>query len=451
MQEVVQIFYSWRKYLTKENLIRASLEISLDEAFEPRTNNDNKFKNFDRDIAKYVNGIKAFPNSNLTLLDVWSYSSGVFDDNGTHFQNFLDSIPLKVMRNCNLYQSENDCLLFKAYSKEVEKHQEIFEKISQSGHDLVPLCSYATKKKTLMKCNTFDYMKTRLDNEDCYTFNESIEPTLGPTQGLNFLVNYDYPGTFKELNKPVTISLHEPGKHPDTQNIKGKNYYIYPGNLISLGVSATVINTTNNFDDLLDLETKDCESQRGYDDIGCIQNQVSLEAFKRSGCYPWYVKYLSNTTCNINGILQYRDGIRNGLEDKAVRKRCYHACKRIKYSLQLAEKKPIEETLLDIDSYGEEFKGYYQNPDNLYGYLGSFDTLDDFLKAKMSKTSLVHINFEESEVLSLTKDVKVTFADMVGNIGGTLGVFIGFSFLGLLDSLIELFQYLHTRLQNIAP
>ena len=117
----------------------------------------------------------------------------------------------------------------------------------------------------------------------------------------------------------------------------------------------------------------------------------------------------------------------------------------------MAEKKPIEETLLDIDSYGEEFKGYYQNPNNLYGYLGSFSTLDDFLKAKMSKTSLVHINFEESEVLSLTKDVKVTFADMVGNIGGTLGVFIGFSFLGLLDSLIELFQYLHTRLQNIAP
>ena len=133
MQEVVQIFYSWRKYLTKANLIKASLEISLDETFEPRTNNDNKFKNFDRDIAKYVNGIKAFPNSNLTLLDVWSYSSGVFDDNGTHFQNFLDSISLKVMKNCNLYQSENDCLLFKAYSKEVEKHQEIFEKIC-AGH-----------------------------------------------------------------------------------------------------------------------------------------------------------------------------------------------------------------------------------------------------------------------------------------------------------------------------
>ena len=30
---------------------------------------------------------------------------------------------------------------------------------------------------------------------------------------------------------------------------------------------------------------------------------------------------------------------------------------------------------------------------------------------------------------------------MVGNIGGTLGVFIGFSFLGVLDILVEYLQY----------
>ena len=61
----------------------------------------------------------------------------------------------------------------------------------------------------------------------------------------------------------------------------------------------------------------------------------------------------------------------------------------------------------------------------------------------MASTSLVHINFEATKVLTVTKDAKDTVTDMIGNIGGTLGVFIGFSFLGLLDNLIELFDYLH--------
>ena len=60
----------------------------------------------------------------------------------------------------------------------------------------------------------------------------------------------------------------------------------------------------------------------------------------------------------------------------------------------------------------------------------------------MKKTSIVRINFEENQVLAITKDAKITIPDMVGNIGGTLGVFIGFSFLGVLDVLVEYLQYI---------
>ena len=52
---------------------------------------------------------------------------------------------------------------------------------------------------------------------------------------------------------------------------------------------------------------------------------------------------------------------------------------------------------------------------------------------------------EEMQVWTVTKDAKVTIPDLIGNIGGTLGVFIGFSFLGLFDNLIEFFKYLHQR------
>ena len=39
------------------------------------------------------------------------------------------------------------------------------------------------------------------------------------------------------------------------------------------------------------------------------------------------------------------------------------------------------------------------------------------------------------------KDAKVTFADMLENIGGTLGVFIGLSFVGLLDFFIWIWDW----------
>ena len=68
--------------------------------------------------------------------------------------------------------------------------------------------------------------------------------------------------------------------------------------------------------------------------------------------------------------------------------------------------------------------------------------------SKMQKISLIHINFEEPEVLTVTKDAKITLPDMIGNIGGTLGVFIGFSFIGLMDTIIELSQYLKQKMRQ---
>ena len=74
--------------------------------------------------------------------------------------------------------------------------------------------------------------------------------------------------------------------------------------------------------------------------------------------------------------------------------------------------------------------------------------LNQFLEPKLKRKSLISINFEGPEVLTVTKDAKITVPDMIGNIGGTLGVFVGFSFIGLLDYLIEFVQYLNRRLRR---
>jgi hypothetical protein len=87
---------------------------------------------------------------------------------------------------------------------------------------------------------------------------------------------------------------------------------------------------------------------------------------------------------------------------------------------------------------GKEYANFLQS-------LMLMDTKANDMGKKTQKTALIRINFDENEVWTVTKDAKITIPDMIGNIGGTLGVFIGFSFLGLLDTLIEMFQYLKRK------
>ena len=68
---------------------------------------------------------------------------------------------------------------------------------------------------------------------------------------------------------------------------------------------------------------------------------------------------------------------------------------------------------------------------------------------KFKKTSLNDINFDEAEVWTMKKDAKATLANMILKIGGTLRVSIGFSFLGLLKSMIDFFLYLHGQATNL--
>ena len=149
-------------------------------------------------------------------------------------------------------------------------------------------------------------------------------------------------------------------------------------------------------------------------------------------------------------MICFEDSIQNGTEDLELHGRCYKACKRIQYGLIVAENVPMTDSLLNFESYGEEFVKYFLQPNKLLGFLGYgyVYNQEEFLKQKLEKTSLIHINFEGAEALTVTKDAKITLPDMIGNIGGTLGVFIGFSFIGVLDDLMEFLQYLRRKMRK---
>ena len=68
------------------------------------------------------------------------------------------------------------------------------------------------------------------------------------------------------------------------------------------------------------------------------------------------------------------------------------------------------------------------------------------LKSMAEVTSMIRVNFEDPEVTVFTKDSKLTKEFFIGNIGGLFGVFIGFSFVGLLDHIINLTTWMTRKI-----
>jgi hypothetical protein len=128
----------------------------------------------------------------------------------------------------------------------------------------------------------------------------------------------------------------------------------------------------------------------------------------------------------------------NATENTDFQEDCYPSCKYIKYYLQEAARSPMENLEGEMLELGKDYANFLQS-------LMLMHTKANDMGKKTLKTALIRINFDENEVWSVTKDAKITIPDMIGNIGGTLGVFIGFSFLGLLDTIIEMFQYLKRK------
>ena len=59
---------------------------------------------------------------------------------------------------------------------------------------------------------------------------------------------------------------------------------------------------------------------------------------------------------------------------------------------------------------------------------------------------LCSINFGPGYGTILTSDVKATFSDKLGTVGGTFGIFVGISFLGIYEIVAELLKEFHRRI-----
>ena len=216
--------------------------------------------------------------------------------------------------------------------------------------------------------------------------------------------------------------------------------------MIDLKISATVIDSTKAFD-AMNNYSRQCEKEITNGEINCISEKIINRAVGNCECQPWYFSNAKIKTCDTLGMICYEKAFANGTKDMNLKGSCYESCKNIKYSFKLLENSP---GIWDNGEYGEDFTNYIVNPERLYPYLELGQHYENkFFENRLQRISIIHINFEESKVLTVTKDAKITLPDIIGNIGGTLGVFIGFSFLGLLDTFIEWAQYLQEKIKSL--
>ena len=283
---------------------------------------------------------------------------------------------------------------------------------------------------------------TRINQRPCFTFNEPTSvPRLGPTQGVNFLINFDYLATDTELKQPISITVHEPEAHPDIENFERKNFLVFPGTQQLLRLGSTVLDSTRTFDEI-SLDRRLCIADKFYKEIQCIMDNAMETATTLCGCKPSYIDNSTHIPCHTFGIICYEESIMKSTKNVNKTHNCYPACKYTMYSLQEAAKGLMTEKKEEIDNFGNNFSNFLDEMIFLtYDRSGSFNSLE----SKLKKTALVHINFDQNQVMVITKDAKITVPDMIGNMGGTLGVFLGFSFLGLLDSMVDFFQYLKRK------
>ena len=194
-----------------------------------------------------------------------------------------------------------------------------------------------------------------------------------------------------------------------------------------IGVKASITNITNNFAKMSDSK-RNCYLNIGTDSSysrNKCRMENALELAKATcKCHPWFIPG-DGTVCDPNGFTCFDNTTTSYLNKND--EDCLQECVSTEYDLTFGE---ISDLRNLKNSFGEDWKNYLSDDSPLY-----------FASAKgPNKYGMVHVNFIKKDATVIMKDAKVTFADMVGNIGGTLGVFIGLSFVGLLDFFIWVWE-----------
>ena len=285
--------------------------------------------------------------------------------------------------------------------------------------------------------NPFEPSLLSMDDHQCYTSTlRNNNLGIGSKNALTFLLSTRM-ARFAEGGKipQVKIMIHQPDTPPDFRS-RFNNFIELKSGFYSFGVKATQVQTTQSFD-AMTLAKRKCNNSPGYSASACLQHHEIQLAIEKCGCIPWYFHETKvSNVCQLENATCFRKTQEKLPEENfRITGDCIPECGYVQYSTSVSREENV-----DLAEYYLESKDYAFDTANILTEMEYQDISQAFTK--------VQVYFESPIVTVITKDAKVTFPDMLGNIGGTLGVFLGLSIVGLMDEIVELVQFFKRSFTN---
>jgi hypothetical protein len=186
-------------------------------------------------------------------------------------------------------------------------------------------------------------------------------------------------------------------------------------------------------------------------DVSCLLSKNILNGINKCGCYPWYLLHLNDdngTICEAFGMACYKNIVTNVQQDKEFMAECRPPCNSIKYLTYLNSQRDSN-ARSKVDPLRQNIYQYFMDDTiKILEHLHVNETLETYEEFRWSRLSIINVNFQDPMATVVIKDAKVTFADMLGTIGGTFSIFLGLSIVGLVDSTIEFYLKFKANIVN---
>ncbi len=336
----------------------------------------------------------------------------------------------------------------------------------------IPFCTWGkgyTREGniTMESCQLFKQIFSTPSWQGCATFgydpdNLTFVSSIGQRGGLTLFLDSYFGLTKSGVDKTFHLIVHEPGVPPDFLEIWNPVNSIPRGQYVPIELAVMKSETTDNFNAMdlgqrkcgLDTDNLSIMSGQKYSLVGCLAERKTLMAIDSCQCKPWTLNsnamFKDFPVCDMVKLSCFNSIMDNKTMDKIiVDNHCPDPCQYVKYMARVA----TQTELTSHQHFGQFSLGYVFNnltvpglPDNWdnHGKLfksyitdntGQFVKLsfEEMVKRRQGKLTVVSINFADPKATVMTKDARVTFADKLGQIGGTCGIFLGLSFVGLWD------------------
>ncbi len=257
---------------------------------------------------------------------------------------------------------------------------------------------------------------------------------------LNFKIN-----STKNFNKLI-IRIHNSSYTPS--NMDNEDFKISPGKTYYIKIEKTIYQKLGEpynqcLKDPFEFKSNQTiirhmtKSGRSYSQAECYELCMNLKYFETNPCnctfVSWdraFVKCFSNNDLNSSLFKcteeyrrQFSKNLFTNSDNGSCQDYCPLECDSISYS--------FSSFLLEYPLYGN----ITQNDRNKYVF-SNFETYEDVQKSYYSMA----IFYKDMKYTLISEDENYVLADLVSNIGGILGVFIGISFLSFIE-IIELLYY----------